>query len=230
MLKSHKTMLALSEKRQKQTELAEAVNASASGATEDQVKERTALATDITKLETEYRRQIETKAANETRGLGDAEARERRALVADSNIGAIFAAVVEHRQTDGEVAELQQALKLAANQVPLELLETRAVTPAPGEVQREIKRQSSRTCFRTRVAEFLSDPAPNGRGGRGDLSDADRRDRCSRAGRERGGGRNDRRVHGRKAGAGPAPERASFYSREDAALYSPAWAMRCAQT
>ena len=35
MLKSQKTMLALSEKRQKQTELAEKVNASADGATEE---------------------------------------------------------------------------------------------------------------------------------------------------------------------------------------------------
>ena len=159
MLKSHKTMLALSEKRQKQTELAEAVNASASGATEDQVKERTALATDITKLETEYRRQIETKAANETRGLGDAEARERRALVADSNIGAIFAAVVEHRQTDGEVAELQQELKLAANQVPLELLETRAVTPAPANVEGN-QAAIEPYVFPNSVAEFLSIPRP----------------------------------------------------------------------
>ena len=121
MLKSQKTMLTLSEKRQKQTELAEAVNASADGATDDQVKDRVALAKDIAKLETEYRGHLETES-EETRsatGFGDAEARERRALVAGSNVGAIFAATLEHRQTDGQVAELQQASGLAANQVPL---------------------------------------------------------------------------------------------------------------
>ena len=160
MLKSHKTMLALSEKRQKQTELAESVNASGNAPTEEQVKERTALATDITKLETEYRSQIETEAADETRGLGDAEARERRALVAGSNVGAVFAAAVEHRQTDGQVAELQQALKLAANQVPLELLvETRAVTPAPGEVEGN-QAAIEPYVFPNSVAEFLQIPRP----------------------------------------------------------------------
>ena len=159
MLKSQKTTLALSEKRQRQTELAEKVNASADGATEDQAKERTALATDITKLETEYRSQLEAEAGDETRAFGDAEARERRALVAGCNIGAIFAATIEHRQTDGQVAELQESLNLAANQVPLELLETRAVTPAPGEVQAS-QAAIEPYVFPGSVAEFLSIPRP----------------------------------------------------------------------
>ena len=152
-------MLALSEKRQKQTELAEKVNASADGATEDQTKERTALATGITKLETEYRSQLEAEATDETRTFGDAEARERRALVAGCNIGAIFAATIDHRQTDGQVAELQESLKLAANQVPLELLETRAVTPAPGEVQAS-QAAIEPYVFPGSVAEFLAIPRP----------------------------------------------------------------------
>ena len=160
MLKSHKTMLALSEKRQKQTELAEKVNASADGATEDQAKERTALAGGITKLETEYRANLEEEATAETRGLGDAEARERRALVAGCNIGAIFAATVEHRQTDGQVAELQESLRLAANQVPLELLvENRAVSPAPGEVEGN-QAAIEPYVFPDSVAEFLAIPRP----------------------------------------------------------------------
>ena len=135
MLKSQKTMLVISERRQNQTELAEKVNASADGATEEQINQRSALAKDIATLETEYRGHLTDEAAEETRAFGDAEARERRALVAGCNIGAIFAATIDHRQTDGQVAELQESLNLAANQVPLELLETRAVTPAPGEVQ-----------------------------------------------------------------------------------------------
>ena len=153
MLRSQKTMLTLSEKRQKQTELAEAVNASASGATEEQVKERTALAEYRTQLEEEGK---ETRAAGD---FGDAEARERRALVAGSNVGAVFAAAVEHRQTDGQVAELQQALKLAANQIPLELLETRAVTPAPGEVEAN-QAAIEPYVFPNSVAEFLAIPRP----------------------------------------------------------------------
>ena len=41
---------------------------------------------------------------------------------------------MEHRQTDGRTAELQQHYGLGWNQVPLTLLETRDITPAPGQV------------------------------------------------------------------------------------------------
>ncbi len=56
-----------------------------------------------------------------------------------ADVGALFGAVLEHRVSDGAMAELQQHYKLAPNQVPLSLLrdaalETRAVTPAPGDV------------------------------------------------------------------------------------------------
>ena len=64
----------------------------------------------------------------------DADGRELRSLIDGSDVGAIFAATLEHRQTDGHTAELQQHYGLGANQVPLALLETRAVTPAPGQV------------------------------------------------------------------------------------------------
>ena len=73
---------------------------------------------------------------------------------------AVFAAAVEHRQTDGQVAELQQALKLAANQVPLELLvEHREVTPAPGEVEGN-QAAIEPYVFPNSVAEFLQIPRP----------------------------------------------------------------------
>ena len=159
MLKSQKTMLVISERRQNQTELAEKVNASADGATEEQINQRSALAKDIATLETEYRGHLTDEAAEETRAFGDAEARERRALVAGCNIGAIFAATIDHRQTDGQVAELQESLNLAANQVPLELLETRAVTPAPGEVQAS-QAAIEPYVFPGSVAEFLAIPRP----------------------------------------------------------------------
>ena len=67
------------------------------------------------------------------------EDRQLATLVEGSSIGAIFGATLEHRQTDGQTAELQTELGLSANQIPLVLLrdpELRAtgVTPAPGDV------------------------------------------------------------------------------------------------
>ena len=72
---------------------------------------------------------------------GDQSDRELRALVTDASMGAIFHAALEHRATDGREAELQQHFGLAANQVPIVMLEHRAVTPAPanvGQTQAEI--------------------------------------------------------------------------------------------
>ena len=56
-------------------------------------------------------------------------------MVDRASVGAIFAAVVEHRATEGPEAELQKHLGLSGNQVPLGMLvEHRAVTPAPADV------------------------------------------------------------------------------------------------
>ena len=73
-----------------------------------------------------------------------AEGREFRALVNKANVGEIFDAALSKRSVDGASAELQQHYGLNQNQVPLALmvrswpdndeLETRAVTPAPGDV------------------------------------------------------------------------------------------------
>ena len=68
----------------------------------------------------------------------DAETRERLQLVSRASLGAIFARAVEHRSTDGAESELQAALDLAPNKVPIDLLrapvEHRAITPAPTHV------------------------------------------------------------------------------------------------
>ena len=94
-------------------------------------------------LEIEIRAAIVAEPdATETRTEPDAASRELRALEAGASIGAIFAATLEHRSTDGQTAELQQHLKLSANQIPIALLrdmerqslEVRAVTPAPSDV------------------------------------------------------------------------------------------------
>ena len=73
-----------------------------------------------------------------------AEGREFRALVNKANVGEIFDAALGKRAVDGASAEIQQHYGLNQNQVPLALmvrswpdneeLETRAVTPAPGDV------------------------------------------------------------------------------------------------
>ena len=62
------------------------------------------------------------------------EDRELDALIADSSLGTIFGNIIEHRATDGREAELQKHYGLAGDQVPLALLEARAVTPAPTNV------------------------------------------------------------------------------------------------
>ena len=73
---------------------------------------------------------IETRHREET----DPEGREMRSLISKCNVGKIFDSALEHRSTDGPERELQEFHRLNENQVPLALLETRAVSPAPGQV------------------------------------------------------------------------------------------------
>ena len=59
---------------------------------------------------------------------------ELDALIVRSNVGNIFTAAMEHRPAVGVERELQQHFGLGGNFVPLEMLETRAVSPAPANV------------------------------------------------------------------------------------------------
>ena len=98
------------------------------------------LQTEYADLENRHRAAIIAQGEEEARArkLFESESpedSELRSMIDDSNLGAIFSATLEHRQTDGREAELQKHFKLAANQIPLALLETRAVTPAPANVQ-----------------------------------------------------------------------------------------------
>ena len=77
---------------------------------------------------------VDAEGKGETRATGDPDDRELRQLIDGASVGAIFGAALEHRSTDGQTAELQQHYGLAPNQVPLAMLETRAVTPAPSDV------------------------------------------------------------------------------------------------
>ena len=67
-----------------------------------------------------------------------AEGTEYRAMVDKANVGTIFDDLLAHRSTSGVEAELQAALGLKGNQIPLDMLrgvmEERAVTSAPGQV------------------------------------------------------------------------------------------------
>ena len=75
------------------------------------------------------------------------EGRELRSLIHRANVGEIFDAALSKRSVDGASAEIQQHYGLDQNQIPLALLvktwpdadelETRAVTPAPGNVGQE---------------------------------------------------------------------------------------------
>ena len=70
-----------------------------------------------------------------TRTAGDsAEQRELNQLVERADLADLFTCVIEHRQIDGPVRELQQHFHLLGNQIPMAMLETRAVTPAPADV------------------------------------------------------------------------------------------------
>ena len=85
-------------------------------------------------LERELSAAIIAHPEPETRQAPDSEERELRSMIERANVGAIFDCALERRAADGVERELQQHYGLAGNQVPLSLLETRAVTPAPAEV------------------------------------------------------------------------------------------------
>ena len=134
MLKSITAALKLSEIREKLNDL----NAVADPTAEQQTEER-GLVADLKTSETEYRESLQAEDdARTTPTAPDAETRERLALVSRASLGAIFARAVEHRATEGAESELQAALDLAPNQVPIDLLrapvEHRAITPAPTHV------------------------------------------------------------------------------------------------
>ena len=91
----------------------------------------------IQKAEVEFRAAVSLDPGPEvTEGSQSADS-QLTELIQRADLGAIFGAVVEHRQVAGAEGEVQQHFKLGANQVPLELLrgapETRAVSPAPSD-------------------------------------------------------------------------------------------------
>ena len=135
--------------------------ASAEGELSDE--QRSELAT----LKKEYQ-DIETRsqaltiagdAEPEPEPVDDAEGRELRSLIDGASISMICNAALSNGIPDGETRELQEHFNLDANEVPFELLETRAVTTAPsntGRTQAEI----IMPVFARGAAGFLNIPTP----------------------------------------------------------------------
>ena len=129
-----------------QSELREAVNGILGKPEDKRTDEERATLTSSTErlrtMEPDLRAAVAAHADDQTRLRGefadDTEGAELRALVAGASVADVFTAAIEHRQTEGRTAELQQHHHLAGNQIPLALLrepvEARAVTPAPGDV------------------------------------------------------------------------------------------------
>ena len=97
---------------------------------------------EISTLRTEYI-DVESRAqaaivadapAIDTRHAEGGEGNELRGIIERANVGSIFSAAVEHRQTEGAEKEIQEHYGLGPSMIPLALLERRAVTPAPGVV------------------------------------------------------------------------------------------------
>ena len=101
---------------------------------DEQRSEIGTLRTEYRDVETRYQASVTAEDTPTEQRSDDTEGRELRSLIDGSDVAAIFSATLEHRQTDGHTAELQQHYGLGANQVPLSLLETRGVTSAPGQV------------------------------------------------------------------------------------------------
>ena len=147
MTNAQKIMLRLSEVRSRLNEIS---GFEGDALTAEISQEAAALQVEFQGLEVRHRAAIvsetdeEQRAANADDATG--EGAELRNLIVGASISAVFGATLEHRQTDGQTAELQQHLKLAPNQIPLALLrepdarmEHRAVTPAPADVGQNLQ-------------------------------------------------------------------------------------------
>ena len=131
MKASQRVALEMSEKREKLNALL-----AIDEMDETQRSEMGTLTTRMQELEVEARAAImaeDVPTVTHT-AVADGEDRELRSLIDRANVGCIFEAALEHRATTGPESELQAHYKLSSNAVPLALLETRAVTPAPSDV------------------------------------------------------------------------------------------------
>ena len=112
------------------------------------------------KLETEIRAAIVAEVpTNETHVEGDAADVELRSLIHDASAGKILAAAHARRNTDGREAEIQKHFKLASNELPHAMLETRAQTEAPTNGATE-QAPIIQPLFGMTAVNFLNIPMP----------------------------------------------------------------------
>ena len=164
MMESQKLAIRASEIRVKLTGLAGAADA----LTDEQRAEVGTLRNEMVDVETRMQAAVTSEDAVEILGAGDSsEDRAYIALVGKANLGEIFGAAVEKRQTDGAELELQQHHKLGSNQIPFDLFrsfdpsEHRAAgtTPAPGTTG-STEAAVIPAVFASPVAEFLGIDMP----------------------------------------------------------------------
>ena len=105
--------------------------------TETIVAEQSTLMTELRESEPRLQAAIAAEEADtRLRNPGDGADAEHRALVSRASLGAIFAATLEHRATEGAVQGASRAsAPWRSNQVPSRpMLEHRAVTAAPARL------------------------------------------------------------------------------------------------
>ena len=149
MTKVQKIQIRMSETREKINDLTAAKSA-------EDISLRDTLVAEHKGQEAELRAAIGAEGSAST----SPETREWADVSGRFDLGEMFTNVMEHRASDGPIAEVQKERGLGANAIPTEMLmvEHRAVTPAPGDVGQN---QSMITgyVFPQSVASFLSIPS-----------------------------------------------------------------------
>ena len=145
---------------------------------------------------------------------------ERRELISRASVADVFAATVENRATDGATKELQEHHGLGHNQIPLDLLEERDVTPAPPAGKRGASQAPIvPAVFPDSAAAFLSVPMP--RVPVGDRAYAVLSTSASAGTPAKGADQDETTGAFTAVALSPARIQASFfYSREDAASFA----------
>lgn len=125
---------------------------------EEQRSEMESLRSEFTDLQRRAAAAMAAQDRSLTAGDGDPEP-DRAELRAQCNVGEIADAAMGRGEPGGATRELQEELGLAPNMVPVEVLEFRAVTPAPAGVERSTQPVLGQVFARS-ANEFLSIQRP----------------------------------------------------------------------
>lgn len=144
MTNAQKIALRLSEVRSRLNEIA---GIEGDAFTDEIRSESETLEREYRDLETRHRAAIIADGATETRAAEDGEGRELRALMGKATLGEYLNGAAHGRDVEGAERELRAALKLDADQIPLDLL-------LPLDVE---KRAEERADAATNVASSIAD-------------------------------------------------------------------------